>query len=112
MAAASETEPGCPQLSTLWDDELWHDVEPIEQNDGACPIVPIAYSDNCEVKRETTPERTPPSTNRCFSDTRALGLFRAICAKQELSERALDLTFLVAKQNMGHYTAWWVNGSA
>lgn len=37
-----------------------------------------------------------------------MGYFRALSAKQEYSERALDVTLRVIRLNPAHYTVWWV----
>lgn len=65
----------------------FEDLEPILQNDGPNPPVNIAY---------------PPA----FVD--AMNYFRAICATDERSERALLLTSTVIGFNAANYTAWHV----
>ncbi|KAI9809840.1 MAG: hypothetical protein M1825_000273 [Sarcosagium campestre] len=68
------------------DDPAWADITPIEQNDGGPnPLAAIAYSDE-------------------YSDT--MGYLRAVMAKNEFSDRALDLTKDVIRMNPAHYTVW------
>ncbi|WVO13488.1 hypothetical protein L204_101108 [Cryptococcus depauperatus] len=63
----------------------WVDVQPIPQNDGLNPVVPIMYSEE-------------------YKD--AMNYFRAISASGEKSERALELTETIIRLNPAHYTVW------
>ncbi|RUS29725.1 hypothetical protein BC938DRAFT_480314 [Jimgerdemannia flammicorona] len=63
----------------------WQDITPIPQDDGPNPLVLIAYSSD-------------------YTD--AMNYFRAISSKNELSERALDLTTQIIGMNPAHYTIW------
>ncbi|RUP48056.1 hypothetical protein BC936DRAFT_145011 [Jimgerdemannia flammicorona] len=65
----------------------WQDITPIPQDDGPNPLVLIAYSSD-------------------YTD--AMNYFRAISSKNELSERALDLTTQIIGMNPAHYTIWYV----
>jgi len=65
----------------------YDDLEPIPQDDGPEPIVPIAYSPQ-------------------FVDV--MDLFRAILKKNEISERSFALSEKVIESNSANYTAWHV----
>ncbi|KAF1971439.1 CaaX farnesyltransferase alpha subunit [Bimuria novae-zelandiae CBS 107.79] len=68
------------------DDPAWEDVEAIPQDDGALhPLAAIAYTDE-------------------YSE--AMGYLRAVMAKNEYSERALQLTEHIISMNPAHYTVW------
>ena len=68
------------------DDPAWKDIEPIPQDDGGLhPLAAIAYTDE-------------------YSE--AMGYLRAVMAKNEYSERVLDLTEHVISMNPAHYTVW------
>ncbi|WVQ82133.1 hypothetical protein IAT38_004261 [Cryptococcus sp. DSM 104549] len=64
---------------------IWSDVKPIPQDDGPNPVVPIMYSEE-------------------YAD--AMDYFRAVTASEEKSERVLDLTETIIRQNPAHYTVW------
>lgn len=65
----------------------WADVVPIPQHDsGPNTLAAIAYTEE-------------------YSE--AMSYFRAITAKDEKSERALDLTEEIINMNPAHYTIWY-----
>ncbi|BGP55277.1 hypothetical protein JCM8202_000648 [Rhodotorula sphaerocarpa] len=80
MASAS-SEPYTPWAQRPG----WEDLEPKPQKDAPDALVPIAYD---EYYRD------------------AMDTFRAIVAKQERSERTLEITKLIIQMNPGHYTVW------
>ena len=66
--------------------EEWEDIIPIEQDDGGPnPLAAIAYTED-------------------YSE--AMSYLRAVMAKNEMSERALDLTEDIIAMNPAHYTVW------
>ncbi|RUS18681.1 protein farnesyltransferase [Endogone sp. FLAS-F59071] len=77
----------------------WKDVSPIPQDDGPNPLVPIAYPSDCNSNHNAFDFLSLPDTN-------AMNYFRAISCKNELSERALELTTQIINMNPAHYTIW------
>ena len=66
--------------------EEWGDIVPIPQNDGGPnPLAAIAYTE-------------------AYSE--AMSYLRAVMAKNEKSERVLELTEEVISMNPAHYTVW------
>lgn len=61
------------------------DVSPIQQDDGPCPVAPIAYS-------------------AAYRDL--MDYFRAMMATEEYSERSLALTEEILNHNAANYTVW------
>lgn len=81
----SSPTPSTEETNIVDQTELWQDITPIAQDDTERPMVQIAYR----------PEYR-----------KAMDLFRAIVAKNELSERALKLTAAILQANGSHYTVW------
>ena len=70
------------------DSPEWDDIIPIAQDDGGLnPLAAIAYSDE-------------------YSE--AMSYLRAVMAKKEKSDRALELTQDIVIQNPAHYTVWYI----
>ncbi len=68
------------------DSPEWSDIVPIPQDDGGPnPLAAIAYDDE-------------------YSE--AMSYLRAVMAKNEYSERVLELTEDVIGMNPAHYTVW------
>ena len=68
------------------DSEEWEDIVPIPQDDGGPhPLAAIAYTEE-------------------YSE--AMAYLRAVMAKNEKSDRVLDLTEHVISMNPAHYTVW------
>ena len=66
--------------------EEWADVVPIAQNDGGPnSLAAIAYTEE-------------------YSE--AMSYLRAVMAKNEMSQRVLDLTEHIISMNPAHYTVW------
>ncbi|GAA5970885.1 hypothetical protein JCM11641_004493 [Rhodosporidiobolus odoratus] len=88
MAAAAKQPQGSPPEDeyVLWSKrEGWEDLQPIPQNDAPNCLVPIAY-------------------DIYYRD--AMDTFRALLAKQEKSERVLEVTEHIIQMNPGHYSIW------
>ncbi|RXK41121.1 protein farnesyltransferase/geranylgeranyltransferase type-1 subunit alpha [Tremella mesenterica] len=64
---------------------IWSDVQPIPQDDAPDALVPIMYSQE-------------------YKD--AMDYFRAVSARKEYSDRALELTESILRMNASHYTVW------
>lgn len=63
----------------------WGDVNPVPQDDGPNPMVPISYTDD-------------------FAET--MSYFRAVYLANEMSPRSLQLTAEAIYLNPGNYTVW------
>jgi len=66
-------------------DPTWVDIVPIPQDDGLQPLAQIAYTEEY---------------------AEAMAYLRAVMAKEEKSERVLDITEHVIGLNPSHYTVW------
>ena len=71
--------------ASLRDDPVWKDVTPLPEPPNSEHLVKI---------------------NATPTFTEIMAYFRAIISRDELSERALDLTLLVIGVNSSNYTAW------
>ncbi|BGO99526.1 CAAX geranylgeranyltransferase alpha subunit [Rhodotorula toruloides] len=80
-AAAADAKPYVPWAQR----EGWEDLQPVAQNDAPNCLVPIAYD---EIYRD------------------AMDTFRAMVAKQERSQRTLELTKILIHYNPAHYSVW------
>ena len=89
----------------------WQDVVPVPQDDAPNALVPIAYHEYCA----SFPSGQPFDAVFAITlltvcvgqaDRDAMDMFRALVAKQEKSQRTLDLTKEIIQMNPGHYTVW------
>jgi protein farnesyltransferase/geranylgeranyltransferase type-1 subunit alpha len=91
----------------------WADVQPIPQDDGVNPLVPIAYSRECMI-----PSCTTFSFRSCVLcllhsitpkplDSDAMDYFRAVARTNEKSQRVFELTAHIIDMNPAHYTIWY-----
>lgn len=70
------------------EDPAWADIAPLPQDDGSAnPLAAIAYAQEY---------------------VEAMSYLRAVMAKNEMSERVLELTEDVIDMNPAHYTVWCV----
>lgn len=67
-------------------DPEWADITPLPQDDGENPLAQISYTQEY---------------------AEAMSYLRAVMAKNEMSERALQLTGHVIEMNPAHYTVWY-----
>ncbi|KAG0267848.1 CAAX geranylgeranyltransferase alpha subunit [Actinomortierella ambigua] len=72
--------------ASFFESQQWADVTPVPQDDGPNPLVPIAYSEEYST---------------------AMGYLRALTQKNEISERALELTKMIIELSPSHYTVWY-----
>ena len=83
----------------------WADVEPVPQDDGDNPPVPIRASPPPPRQISAgSAERGCAEYTARFSD--AMDYFRAVVRSEEKSQRVLDLTTDVIAINSANYTAW------
>lgn len=109
-------------VDLLSQNPVYANLEPIDVVEAEGALVPIMYSPDCQYSPFSSPTScpTPPPpsagqslilttfwSRRC-TDKEAMGYFRALSAKQEYSERVLDVTLRVIRLNPAHYTVWCV----
>ena len=83
----------------------WADVIPLAQYENVTPLAPIFYTDECLCN----PYLWTIQHNPCvFVDKDATDYFRGIVKTGEMSERVLELTENIIRQNPAHYSAWRV----
>ena len=69
------------------DSEEWADIVPIAQDDGGLnPLAAISYTED-------------------YSE--AMSYLRAVMARNEKSQRVLELTMDIIRMNPAHYTVWF-----
>ena len=75
-------------MGKYYDSDEWEDIFPIHQDDGGPnPLAAIAYTEE-------------------YSE--AMSYLRAVMAKDEKSDRALELTKDIIRMNPAHYTVWYI----
>jgi protein farnesyltransferase/geranylgeranyltransferase type-1 subunit alpha len=76
------------RMSKYAESPTWSDIDPIPQDDGpGQPLAAIAYTE-------------------AYSE--GMSYLRAVMAKNEMSERVLELTEDIIQMNPAHYTVWYV----
>ena len=82
----------------------WQDLTPVPQYENVNPLAPILYSEQCK----RPPRLSCQLTYNRIPDRDATDYFRGIVKKGEMSERVLELTEDLIRQNPAHYSAWQV----
>jgi protein farnesyltransferase/geranylgeranyltransferase type-1 subunit alpha len=83
----------------------WADVSPIPQDDGPNPLVPIAYSKECNVVNNSVC-KVKQNLISFYIDSDAMDYFRAVTRTNEKSQRVLTLIQNIIDMNPAHYTVW------
>lgn len=87
----------------LAEDPNWTDVTPLPQYEFANPVAPIFYSKQCKSHKIFCLTET---LHRRYLDQDATDYFRGIVKTGEKSQRVLELTESIIRQNPAHYSAW------
>jgi protein farnesyltransferase/geranylgeranyltransferase type-1 subunit alpha len=89
------------------DRQEWSDVVPVELHEGPFPVVAIAYSDRCDyIYFFCLLFISIYSIFVSFPVKDIFNYFRAIVLKNEISERAFQLTSDALELNPANYTVW------
>ena len=89
----------------------FEDLLPVTQADGPNPLVPIAYTEQCESCSAVSHFILYSLHFALFADRDTMDTFRALVKKNEKSPRGLALTESLIRMNPGHYSIWSVRRS-
>lgn len=89
----------------------FEDLLPVLQADGPNPLVPIAYTEQCEPESSRLLLSSMLTQFARAVDRDTMDTFRALVKKNEKSPRGLALTESLIRMNPGHYSIWCVGRS-